>query len=890
MESEINTKEIQLAYDNVRDDKSNITWAIFTYENIGDTKKTLIKLLTSGEEYGEMLNNLKEDLRCFIYIRMKTGDELSVRSKFAFISWCGSEVNGRLKIRLNIDKTNIKKIVRSFAIEVYATELDDLEEETVRQLIEKSSGACCLKRFYDENLTPNLPISSLQRAILLIVGEFEMRNFNLILLINYLWIVKPIISLGKRKGSDTTIAPITNGEGKNILDQFAFHCPGEGYYPDPYSCVVYYLCTNGEAAELRCGENLAYNAQRQMCDWDEKVDCKRGRRPMSYDLAGVTLWPTRKTFRPPRLKKTTKTPLKINTNFTCPWEADGFFTDPYSCTVYHYCAPGVHTVLQCMGGLWYSEELENCVWPSETTCKSAPTTTPNPFTTTEVAVPGWRTTPKVGQVYGLIDCPEGVAQFFPDPHDCSAYHFCNGGIDQVLLCESGLFYDRIREVCDWRKNVDCKHKCPSTGQRFKFVHPESCCEYFECVSGELRSRICPYPQLFSVETKQCEIYQMVNCGIRKSCKLPCDYDHSPLCAFTPKCENQIDGYYIDQFRPACKYYYVCKEERTLNYTTCPIGYRFNEELKMCDKFKEMTLSPGTIAGIVAGGLGAVVAVGSGVFIMMKHLSKEDRKVMLNDRKMKYPCKLLRKEVVNHDTRIYTFALPSDEHCLGLPVGKHINLIARINGELVVRAYTPITNDDNKGYFNVMVKTYMKEPPKFPEGGKMSLYLDSLKIGDCIEVRGPNGFIEYMGNGSFNLLKQKRTKTFRNVALIAGGTGVTPMLQLMRYVAKHSDKDQTKLSLLFANKTEKDILLRNELMSLSENYQNQIKVSYTLDEVDDDDWPYAKGFINEEMIRKYLPPPGDDTLVMICGPPPMVKFACLPNLEKLGYSSENIYTY
>lgn len=41
-----------------------------------------------------------------------------------------------------------------------------------------------------------------------------------------------------------------------------------------------------------------------------------------------------------------------------------------------------------------------------------------------------------------------------------------------------------------------------------------------------------------------------------------------------------------------------------------------------------------------------------------------------------------------------------------------------------------------------------------------------------------------------------------------------------------------------------------------------------------------------MIQAHLPPPGPSTLVLMCGPPPMVKFACQANLDKLGYAKEN----
>lgn len=52
-----------------------------------------------------------------------------------------------------------------------------------------------------------------------------------------------------------------------------------------------------------------------------------------------------------------------------------------------------------------------------------------------------------------------------------------------------------------------------------------------------------------------------------------------------------------------------------------------------------------------------------------------------------------------------------------------------------------------------------------------------------------------------------------------------------------------------------------------------------------DWAFSTGFIDEDKIRERLFPAGSDTICVLCGPPPMIKFACLPNLEKLGYAPE-----
>jgi hypothetical protein len=61
-----------------------------------------------------------------------------------------------------------------------------------------------------------------------------------------------------------------------------------------------------------------------------------------------------------------------------------------------------------------------------------------------------------------------------------------------------------------------------------------------------------------------------------------------------------------------------------------------------------------------------------------------------------------------------FALPSPHHRLGLPVGKHILAAASINGEEVVRPYTPTTLDSVRGHFDLVVKVYTPAPPKYPE--------------------------------------------------------------------------------------------------------------------------------------------------------------------------------
>lgn len=65
----------------------------------------------------------------------------------------------------------------------------------------------------------------------------------------------------------------------------------------------------------------------------------------------------------------------------------------------------------------------------------------------------------------------------------------------------------------------------------------------------------------------------------------------------------------------------------------------------------------------------------------------------------------------------------------------------------------ILTDQNWQTYQVYFKNVH---PKFPEGGKMSQYLENMKIGDTIDFRGPAGRLVYKGRGkvSIKLLRKE----------------------------------------------------------------------------------------------------------------------------------------
>ncbi|WCJ44582.1 Nitrate reductase [NADH] [Euphorbia peplus] len=250
---------------------------------------------------------------------------------------------------------------------------------------------------------------------------------------------------------------------------------------------------------------------------------------------------------------------------------------------------------------------------------------------------------------------------------------------------------------------------------------------------------------------------------------------------------------------------------------------------------------------------------------------------------KIPCKLIKKDALSHDVRLFRFALPSDDQVLGLPVGKHIFICAAIDGKLCMRAYTPTSGIDTVGYFDLVIKIYYKGVhPKFPNGGLLSQHLESLELGSFIDVKGPLGHIEYAGRGSFTV--HGKTKTAKKLAMISGGTGITPVYQVIQAILKDPE-DETEMFVVYANRTEEDILLREELDGWAKEYPTRLKVWYVV-EIGKEGWEYSAGFITESILREHVPIGGEDVLALTCGPPPMIQFAVQPNLEKMGYDVKN----
>lgn len=227
--------------------------------------------------------------------------------------------------------------------------------------------------------------------------------------------------------------------------------------------------------------------------------------------------------------------------------------------------------------------------------------------------------------------------------------------------------------------------------------------------------------------------------------------------------------------------------------------------------------------------------------------------------------LKEKTVISHNVAIYRFNLPSANSILGLPIGQHISIGAAIeqpdgSSKDIVRSYTPISGDHQPGYFDLLIKSYPT--------GNISKHMAGLAVGQTIRVKGPKGAFVYKPN------------LVRHFGMIAGGTGITPMLQVIRAIIRgRAAGDRTQVDLIFANVTPQDILLKEDLDALAAEDKG-FRVHYVLDKPPAD-WTGGVGYVTGDMITKWLPKPAPDVKILICGPPPMVS-GLKKTTEALGY--------
>jgi len=160
-----------------------------------------------------------------------------------------------------------------------------------------------------------------------------------------------------------------------------------------------------------------------------------------------------------------------------------------------------------------------------------------------------------------------------------------------------------------------------------------------------------------------------------------------------------------------------------------------------------------------------------------------------------------------------------------------------------------------------------------DDGEVSPYLaDELRVDDTIELRGPIG-------GYFVWEPSQGGPLF----LVAGGSGVVPLMAMIRVRAAAKSNAQTRL--LFSSRSWDDVIYREELERL---HDNKLSVLHTLTRAQPPGWTGYSRRVDEEMLTEVAPSPAEQPLVYICGPTPFVE-AVAGTLVRLGHEPQRIKT-
>lgn len=160
----------------------------------------------------------------------------------------------------------------------------------------------------------------------------------------------------------------------------------------------------------------------------------------------------------------------------------------------------------------------------------------------------------------------------------------------------------------------------------------------------------------------------------------------------------------------------------------------------------------------------------------------------------------------------------------------MSVAATIDGKEIVRSYTPISGDENPGYFEFLIKSYPT--------GNISKHMAQMKIEQTLKVKGPKGAMVYAPG------------LVRRFGMIAGGTGITPMLQIIKAIIRgrprNGGNDTTEVDLIFANVNLEDILLKEDLDTLAKE-DPHFRVHYVLNNPPEK-WDGGVGFVTPDIIK------------------------------------------
>lgn len=218
-----------------------------------------------------------------------------------------------------------------------------------------------------------------------------------------------------------------------------------------------------------------------------------------------------------------------------------------------------------------------------------------------------------------------------------------------------------------------------------------------------------------------------------------------------------------------------------------------------------------------------------------------------------------------DVRTFRFASPEGGPLpfTHLP-GQFLTFSLTIEGAPVKRTYTIASTPSRSTYCEVTIKR--------EERGLVSRFLhDTIRVGDRIQVTAPGGKFTFTG------------ETAGAIVLIAGGVGITPLMSKVRYLTDRAWPGH--IYLIYSNKTEEDIIFREEIAYLQKRHAN-LHVCLTLSRAPESSWIGERGRISWALLERHVPNLHQHP-IHICGPNELNQ-AVKALLLEAGISPERIH--
>ncbi|XP_029799505.1 cytochrome b5 reductase 4 isoform X3 [Suricata suricatta] len=214
------------------------------------------------------------------------------------------------------------------------------------------------------------------------------------------------------------------------------------------------------------------------------------------------------------------------------------------------------------------------------------------------------------------------------------------------------------------------------------------------------------------------------------------------------------------------------------------------------------------------------------------------------------CRLISKEGVTHDTKLFCLMLPPSTH-LQVPVGQHVYLKLTITGTEIVKPYTPVSDS---------LPSEFKEP----------VLLNNKYIFFLIKIYPAGLFTPELDQ------------------LQIAGTGFTPMVKILNF-ALTNIPSLRKVKLMFFNKTEDDIIWRSQLEKLAFK-DKRFDVEFVLS-APTSEWNGKRGHISPALLSEFLKRSSDNSkvLICICGPTPFTEQG-IRLLHDRNFSKEEIHSF